>query len=60
MRKTWIRLLAALGGLHRAGSGGLSPEELGEYARMYSAEVEYSEDNLEALYDRLYEELWNG
>lgn len=28
--------------------------ELTEYARMYSSEIEYSEENLDALYDALY------
>lgn len=46
------RMLAALCAAHP----GCTPVDCAEYARMYSAEIEYSEDNLAALLDALWEE----
>ncbi len=47
------RLLTALGALFYARHGHFTTDELAEYARLYSAEVEYSQENLDALFDAL-------
>ncbi len=47
-----VRMLAALCAAHP----GCTLADCAEYARMYSAEIEYSEENLSALLDALWEE----
>lgn len=49
-----VRLLEALGALHWKERGSFSREDQIEYVRMYSAEIEYSEENLDTLFDELY------
>lgn len=39
-----------------AAKPGCTPSDCAEYARMYSAEIEYSQDNIAALLDALWEE----
>ena len=48
-----VRLLFALGALHYLLYGAFTAEDQIELCRLYSAEVEYSDDNLDALYDAL-------
>ena len=55
-----VRLLTVLGALHYGKKGAFKLEDQIEYARMYSAEIEYSEENLETLYDALGGPAWNG
>ncbi|MGM9614659.1 MAG: hypothetical protein ACI3W7_03885 [Oscillospiraceae bacterium] len=47
------RLLFTLGAIHYETHGAFTPADQQELARMYSAEIEYSEDNLDALFDAL-------
>lgn len=47
------RILFWLGALHWQQRGSFSLEDQMEYARLYSAEIEYSPDNLDALFDML-------
>jgi len=49
----WLsaKLMAALGGAEKARQGELSFETMAELARQFSAEIEYSEDNLFAMID---------
>lgn len=47
------RLLFTLGAVHYELYGAFSPADQAEYARLYSAEIEYSEENLNALFDEL-------
>ena len=42
-----------LGALHWSQNGSFTLEDQVEYARQYSAEVEYSQDNLDALFTML-------
>ena len=55
-----VRLLTVLGALHYGKTGAFTLEDQIEYTRMYSAEIEYSEENLETLYDALGGPAWNG
>lgn len=48
-----VRLLRALCGVQYQKSGAVTLDDLVELARMYSGEVEYSEDNLQQLFDWL-------
>lgn len=48
-----VKLLAALGTLHERLHGAFTAEDQIGLCRLYSAEVEYSDDNLNALYDAL-------
>ena len=48
-----VRLLRALCAARLRDHGAVTPEDLVEYARMYSGEVEYSEDNLWQIFDWL-------
>ena len=48
-----VRLLFALGALHFLRNGAFTAEDQIELCRLYSAEVEYSDDNLNALFDAL-------
>lgn len=48
-----VRLLNALGALHFAQTNTFTVDDQIELCRLYSAEVEYSEDNLAALFDAL-------
>lgn len=48
------RLLRAAGAVWYAKNGAFSFDDQAELFRMYSAEIEYSEENLDALYDALY------
>lgn len=47
------RLLFTLGAIHYEAHGAFTSADQAGYARMYSAEIEYSEDNLDALFDEL-------
>ena len=49
------RVLMLLGAVHYERHGAFSFEDQVEYVRRYSAEVEYSEENLETLFDALAE-----
>ena len=40
-----------------AGKAAPTPDDLVEFARMYSSEVEYSEENLQTVFDWLYSDL---
>ncbi len=51
------RLLRALGTRQFADTGAFTFEDQAELFRMYSAEIEYSEENLETLYDALWQEI---
>ncbi|MBE5796751.1 MAG: hypothetical protein E7327_05155 [Clostridiales bacterium] len=51
-----VTLLMRLCAVHAAQHGRCTLEDCAEYARMYSAEIEYSEDNLAALLDEVYAE----
>ena len=48
-----VQLLFALGALHFLRNGAFTAEDQIELCRLYSAEVEYSDDNLNALFDAL-------
>lgn len=48
-----VRLLFALGALHFSQQGSFTLDDQIELCRLYSAEVEYSDDNLNALFDAL-------
>ncbi len=48
-----VRILRLLGALHWQLHGAFTPEDQEEYARLYSAEVEYSQENLDVLFDSL-------
>lgn len=48
-----VRLLFALGALHYEKTGSFTVDDQIELCRLYSAEVEYSDENLFALYDAL-------
>ena len=48
-----VRLLFALGALHFLLNGDFTVEDQIELCRLYSAEVEYSDENMEALFDAL-------
>ncbi len=48
-----VQLLFALGALHLLQHGTFTVEDQIELCRLYSAEVEYSDDNLNALFDAL-------
>ena len=48
------RLLMEVGAVHFAEHGEFTFTDQIEYARMYSAEIEYSEDNMDALFDELF------
>lgn len=45
------RILFRLGAIHYERHGSFTFSDQVEYARMYSSEIEYSDDNLDALYD---------
>lgn len=47
------RLLRALCGIHAAQTGSVSVDDLIELARLYSSEIEYSDENIAAILDRL-------
>ena len=47
------RLLYLLGAIHWGNTGAFTFEDQVEYARKYSAEIEYSQDNLDALFTML-------
>ncbi|MBR3752830.1 MAG: flagellin lysine-N-methylase [Ruminiclostridium sp.] len=47
------RMIRLLGALHWQQTGSFTLEDQVEYARMYSAEIEYSQDNLDALFTML-------
>ncbi|MBR2490816.1 MAG: hypothetical protein IKB65_04965, partial [Ruminiclostridium sp.] len=47
------RLLYLLGAIHWGKTGVFTFENQVEYARKYSAEIEYSQDNLDALFTML-------
>lgn len=47
------RLLRALCGVHAAQNGSVSVDDLIELARLYSSEIEYSDENTAAILDRL-------
>ena len=51
-----VTMLMCLCAAHAARHGSCTLEDCCEYARMYSAEIEYSEDNIAALLDALREE----
>ena len=51
-----VTMLMCLCAAHAARHGSCTLEDCCEYARMYSAEIEYSEDNIAALLDALWEE----
>ena len=51
-------LLRALGALQFARTGGFTFDDQVELARRISAEIEYSDDNFDAVLDELAEELW--
>lgn len=48
-----VRLLFSLGALHLLLHGEFTVEDQIELCRLYSAEVEYSDDNMDALFDTL-------
>lgn len=48
------RLLMTLGAIRYAERGTFTFADQVEYARMFSAEIEYSEENMDALFDELY------
>ncbi len=48
-----VRLLRVLGAVEYARSGAFSFDDQAELARQYSAEVEYSQENLDTLFDDL-------
>jgi len=48
-----VRLLFSLGALHLLLHGEFTVEDQIELCRLYSAEVEYSDDNMDALFDAL-------
>lgn len=48
-----VKLLFALGALHFWRNGSFTVDDQIELCRLYSAEVEYSDDNLNALFDAL-------
>lgn len=48
------RLLFTLGAIHYERHGSFTMADQVEYARLYSTEIEYSDDNLDALYDALF------
>lgn len=48
-----VRLLFSLGALHLLLRGEFTVEDQIELCRLYSAEVEYSDDNMDALFDAL-------
>lgn len=48
-----VRFLGLLGALHWTKTGAFTWEDQVEYARLYSAEVEYSQENLDLLFDSL-------
>lgn len=48
-----VRFLRLLGALHWTQHGSFTLEDQVEYARLYSAEVEYSQENLDLLFDSL-------
>ena len=48
-----VQLLFALGSLHEKLHGSFTVNDQIELCRLYSAEVEYSDDNLNALFDAL-------
>ena len=48
-----VQLLFALGALHEKKHGSFTVSDQIELCRLYSAEVEYSDDNLNALFDAL-------
>ena len=54
------RLLFVLGALHWEEHGSFTEEDQIEYARMFSSEIEYSEENLDAFFDELWGGPWNG
>ena len=44
-----VRIIAAIAEGHRREAGSLTPDDLADIARMYSAEIEYSEENVQAM-----------
>ncbi len=48
-----VRILFTLGAIHFAKHGDFTFTDQREYARMYSAEIEYSQENLDAIFDAL-------
>lgn len=48
-----VHMIRALCSVQLKKHGSVALDDLVEYARMYSSEIEYSEDNLEALFDKL-------
>ena len=55
-----VRFLFTLGALRCRDTGVFTFADQVEYARLYSAELEYSEENMTALFDRLGEDPWKG
>ena len=53
-----VRLLFRLGALEYEARGDFTPADQIDLARRYSAEIEYSEENMDALFDRLWEDQW--
>jgi lysine-N-methylase len=51
-----VRLISGLCAAHQRQWGRCTLEDCAEYARMFSAEIEYSEDNIAALLEALEEE----
>jgi len=45
-------LLGAVCSMHQENSGCVNEDDIAEYARMYSSEVEYSEENMRTIYDK--------
>lgn len=54
-----VRIILTLGALLWEKRGGFTFDDQAELSRMYSAEIEYSEDNLDALFDELYQDPWS-
>lgn len=48
-------IIRGLCSMHEANHGMVGIEDMAEYARMYSSEIEYCEENMEALFDELTE-----
>ena len=46
-------VVSAICEAHKASNGSLSIDDIVEYARMYSCEVEYSEDNIQSAFETL-------
>jgi len=48
-----VKFISALCAAHRKSRGACTPETLCEYARMFSSEIEYSDENIDILLDLL-------